>query len=105
MKEKYILNGLGHAKSPQIKELHKVSEESGSGLYKIYVKWPGHPELDDYLRMGYNPDTNEISFVDFDGGPWISAGFKFSDGCIVDGFNHDGEFRNITVIIRDPNYN
>ena len=104
MKEKYVLNKLGHARSPQIKELQKISEESGVGIYKIHTEWPGHPEMNDYLRVGYNPDTKEISFIDFDGGPWISFKFKFDDGCVVTGFNHDGKFNNITVIIEDPNY-
>lgn len=104
MVEKYSLNNLGHARSPQIKEFHKVSEEKGIGVYSVFTQWPGHPNLDGYLRIGYSPETKEITFIDFDGGPWVSSGFELVDGCIVDHFEHDGDLNDIKVIIKDPNF-
>ena len=104
MVDKYSLKNLGHARSPQIKELHKISEENGVGTYSVFTQWPNHPDLDDYLRIGYSPETKEINFIDFDGGPWISKDFMLEDGCVVDHFEHDGNLNNILVIIKDPNF-
>ena len=42
MQEIIDLSAAGHARTPQIKQLHLESQNGHSGVYKIYTKWPGH---------------------------------------------------------------
>ena len=103
MQEIIDLSAAGHARTSQIKQLHLESQNGHSGVYKVYTKWPGHSDLDDYLRIGYD-DNKYISYIDFDGGPWLTIGSKVGDYIITD-FIHDGEFREIKVIVDDNIYN
>ena len=54
MQEIIDLSKAGHALTSQVKQLHLESQSDHSGVYKVYTKWPGHPSLDDYLRIGYD---------------------------------------------------
>lgn len=64
--------------SPQIKKLIYHSETDTEYCYKLEAKWPGYPEYDNYMRIGYNDDTKYPRFIDFDGGPMISIGSKIN---------------------------
>ena len=103
MQEIIDLSKAGHALTSQIKQLHLESQSDHNGVYKVYTKWPGSSDLDDYLRIGYN-DEKHIVYIDFDGGPWLTIGSKVGDYIITD-FIHDGEFREIKVIVDDNIYN
>ena len=103
MQEIIDLSTAGHARTSQIKQLHLESQNGHSGVYKVYTKWPGHSDLDDYLRIGYDKKRH-IDYIDFDGGPWLTIGSKVGDYIITD-FIHDGEFREIKVIVDDNIYN
>ena len=103
MQEIIDLSAAGHARTSQIKQLHLESQNGHSGVYKVYTKWPGHSDLDDYLRIGYDKERH-IDSIDFDGGPWLTIGSKVGDYIITD-FIHDGEFREIKVIVDDNIYN
>ena len=103
MEEIIDLTKAGHAKTPQIKQLHLESQNGHSGVYNIYTKWPDCPDLDDYLRIGYN-DEKHITYIDFDGGPWLTIGSKVDDYTIT-GFTHNGNFGDIKVIVDDNVYN
>ena len=62
--------------SPQIKELRLLYENNDNvGVYKIYSKWEGAPELDGYCRILYS-ENDKIDGLDFDGGPMIYRGFS-----------------------------
>ena len=99
MQEIIDLSKVGHALTSQIKQLHLESQSDHSGIYKVYTKWPGHPNLDDYLRIGYD-DENHINYIDFDGGPWLTIGSKVGDYTIID-FTHNGNFGDVKVIVQD----
>ena len=99
MQEIIDLSKEGHARTSQIKQLHLESQKGHSGVYKVYTKWPGHPSLDDYLRIGYD-DENHIKYIDFDGGPWLTIGSKVGDYTITD-FTHNGNFGDVKVIVQD----
>ena len=103
MKKIIDLSKAGHALTPQIKQLHLESQNGHSGIYKVYTKWPGSPDLDNYLRIGYD-DEKHIKYIDFDGGPFLAIGSKVGDYIITD-FIHDGDFKNIKVIVDDNIYN
>ena len=103
MQEIIDLSAAGHAKTSQIKQLHLESQNGHSGVYKVYTKWPGYPNLDNYLRIGYD-NEKPIDYIDCDGGPWLTIGSKVGDYIITD-FIHDGEFREIKVIVDDNIYN
>lgn len=103
MQEIIDLSEAGHARTSQIKQLHLESQNGHSGVYKVYTKWPGHSDLDDYLLIGYDNERH-IDYIDFDGGPWLTIGSKVGDYIITD-FIHDGEFREIKVIVDDNIYN
>ena len=103
MQEIIDLSAAGHARTSQIKQLHLESQNGHSGVYKVYTKWPGHSDLDDYLRIGYDKERH-IDYIDFDEGPWLTIGSKVGDYIITD-FIHDGEFREIKVIVDDNIYN
>ena len=99
MQEIIDLSKAGHALTSQIKQLHLESQSDHSGIYKVYTKWPGHPNLDDYLRIGYD-DENHINYIDFDGGPWLTIGSKVGNYTITD-FTHNGNFEDVKVIVQD----
>ena len=103
MQEIIDLSKAGHAKTAQIKQLHLESQNGHSGIYKVYTKWPGYPDLDNYLRIGYN-NARHIDYIDFDGGPFLAIGSKVGDYIITD-FIHDGDFKKIKVIVDDNIYN
>ena len=103
MQEIIDLSAAGHARTSQIKQLHLESQNGHSGVYKVYTKWPGHSDLDDYLRIRYDKERH-IDYIDFDGGPWLTIGSKVGEYIITD-FIHDGEFREIKVIVDDNIYN
>ena len=103
MQEIIDLSAAGHARTSQIKQLHLESQNGHSGVYKIYTKCPGYPDLDDYLRIGYD-DNKCISYIDFDGGPWLTIGSKVDNYTITD-FTHNGDFGDIKVIVDDNVYN
>lgn len=103
MKKIIDLSKAGHAITPQIKQLHLESQNGHSGIYKVYTKWPDSPDLDDYLRIGYD-DEKHIKFIDFDSGPYLTIGSKVDDYTIT-GFTHNGNFGDIKVIIDDGVYN
>ena len=90
MQEIIDLSKAGHAKTAQIKQLHLESQN-------------GYPDLDNYLRIGYN-NIRHIDYIDFDGGPFLAIGSKVGDYIITD-FIHDGNFKNIKVIVDDNIYN
>ena len=96
MQEIIDLSKAGHALTSQIKQLHLESQSDHSG---VYTKWPGHPNLDDYLRIGYD-DESHINYIDFDGGPWLTIGSKVGDYTITD-FTHNGDFGDVKVIVQD----
>lgn len=98
MKEEYILHDRP---SSQIKKLILVNKQDNIGEYEIYTKWPNYPELDNYMRIGFDLN-NIIDYIDFDGGPFITRGYILSDGCKVMAFKHDN-FKNITVIVQECN--
>ena len=99
MQEIIDLSKAGHALTSQIKQLHFESQSDHNGVYKVYTKWPGHPNLDDYLRIGYD-DENHINYIAFDGGPWLTIGSKVGDYTITD-FTHNGNFGDIKVIVQN----
>ena len=99
MQEIIDLSKAGHALTSQIKQLHLESQSDHNGVYKVYTKWPGHPDLDDYLRIGYNGEKH-INYIDFDGGPWLTIGSKVGDYTITD-FTHNGNFGDVKVIVQD----
>ena len=99
MQEIIDLSKAGHALTSQIKQLHLESQSDHNGVYKVYTKWPGHPNLDDYLRIGYD-DENHIKYIDFDGGPWLTIGSKVGNYTITD-FTHNGNFGDVKVIVQD----
>ena len=103
MQEIIDLSAAGHAKTSQIKQLHLESQNGHSGVYKVYTKWPGYPNLDNYLRIGYDNEKH-IDYIDFDGGPWLTIGSKVGDYIITD-FIHYVEFIEIKVIVDDNIYN
>ena len=103
MQEIIDLSAIGHARTSQIKQLHLESQNGHSGVYKVYTKWPGHSDLDDYLRIGYDKERH-IDYIDFDGGPWLTIGSKVGNYIITD-FIHDGNFKKIRVIVDDNIYN
>ena len=49
MQEIIDLSAAGHARTSQIKQLHLESQHGHSGVYRVYTKWPGYPDLDDYI--------------------------------------------------------
>lgn len=83
---------LHERRSQQIKELRLLIDNGDNGVYKIYIKWPGSPELDDYMRIIYT-DYSHPDALDFDGGPMIYKGFHLDD------------YNVITDIYRDKNSN
>ena len=99
MQEIIDLSAAGHARTSQIKQLHLESQNDHSGIYKVYTKWPGYPDLNDYLRIGYD-DEKHIKYIDFDGGPWLTIGSKVGGYTITD-FTHNGNFGDIKVIVQD----
>ena len=103
MQEIIDLSKEGHARTSQIKQLHLESQKGHSGVYKVYTKWPGFSDLDNYLRIGYN-NARHIDYIDFDGGPFLAIGSKVGDYIITD-FIYDGDFKNIKVIVDDNIYN
>ena len=103
MQEIIDLSKAGHAEIPQIKQLHLESQNGHSGVYKVYTKWLDSPDLDACLRIGYN-NIRHIDYIDFDGGPFLTIGSKVGDYVITD-FIHDGNFKNIKVIVDDNVYN
>ncbi len=99
MKEEYILHDRP---SGQIKKLLLITKQLDTiGEYEIYTKWPNCPELDNYMRIGFDL-SNIIDYIDFDGGPFIQRGYTLSDGCKVIDFKHDN-FKNLRVIIQECN--
>lgn len=95
------LKNEGHCHSPQIKELRLESETVGVGCYSVFTQWPGHPQLDNYLRIGYEPNTKEISYIDFDGGPWLTYGSIIQNKYVVTGFKHNGEFGDVKILLTE----
>lgn len=95
MKDRYNL--IGHSNS-STKELHLIEELDNYGIYRPVAKWPDSSEAS--YRIGYDSaESGILDFIDFDGGPFISAGYEVEPGVKVERIIHDN-FKNIRVIIK-----
>lgn len=103
MEKEINLKYEGHAVSPQTKKFILESETSGVGTYKIEAYWINREtkEKEDYLRIGYKPETKEIEYIDFDGGPWLTYGSTVKNKYVVTGFTHDGNFNNVKILLTE----
>lgn len=78
MKKTIDLGKFGHAPAYYKKELILEKEVDSAGIYQA------NAELG--IRIGYDPDTEAIKFIDFDGGPMLNIGTKLDD-YVVRGFS------------------
>lgn len=67
------------------------------GYYDPVTKWRGTKE-DSYIRVGYGDDKH-IEFLDFEGGPLISIGYKLNNNYSIKDFVFDKSFNTIKVLI------
>lgn len=104
MKEVIDLSGLGHAKSPQIKQLRLKEIKDGKGYYDVYTRWPGCPDLDDYLRVLYQTNPTKVTAIDFDGGPYLIKG-SIVDGYTITDFLSDENANNVVVCLENVVHN
>lgn len=91
------LSKFGHAASPFERKLIFDQDKEGLNIYSI-------PNDYEYLRVGYDDSENKnISYVDFDGGPFLSLGVSFiykGNSYKVEKFTHNGSFQDIKVYLR-----
>lgn len=101
MEKEINLKYEGHAISPEVKKFILESETAGVGTYKVEAYWIDREtkEKREYLRVGYDPDTKEIEYIDFDGGPFLRHGSTVKGKYVVTGFKHDGKFNDVKVLL------
>lgn len=91
---------LGHARTSQIKKLLLEKVNGDNAIYSVYTEWPGCPDLNEYMLITTDPETNDIIAIDFDAGPYLAIGDKIKEKTIV-GFTYEGKYDNIKVILLD----
>lgn len=91
---------LGHARTRQIKKLLLESVNGDNAVYSVYTEWPGCPDLDKYMLITTDCDTQDVVAIDFDSGPYLAIGDKIKEK-VITGFTYTGNYDNIKVILLD----
>lgn len=99
-KEIINLAPLGHARTGQVKKLLLEKSDEKCATYSVYTEWPGHPDLNNYMLINYDPKTKDITSIDFDAGPYLAIGDHI-DNKLITGFTYTGEFQNIKISLLD----
>lgn len=97
MKEVFNLTPFSRYKD-HIREFTLLEDHGNSGIYDINAKWDDGSEMP--IRLGYDKvESGILDFVDFDGGPFVTPGFELEPNIKVEKIVHNGEFKDIRVII------
>lgn len=91
---------LFERKSQQIKELRLLVDNGDTGIYKLYTKWPGSPDLDDYMRIIFQNDPSKPDALDFDGGPMISIGYYLDESNVIEDIYEDKHTKEFLVKVK-----
>lgn len=66
-----VIELTGHAESPWHKRLVQIGD---SDLYSVDIPLKTNSLHQGYLRIGWKANSNNVDFIDFDGGPLITVG-------------------------------
>ena len=76
-----VIELTGHAESPWHKRLVQIGD---SDLYSVDTSLKTDSTNQGYLRIGCKANSNDIDFIDFDGGPLITVGAEIGDYVVTE---------------------
>ena len=76
-----IIELAGHAESPWHKRLVQIGD---SDLYSVDTSLKTDSTNQGYLRIGCKANSNDIDFIDFDGGPLITVGAEIGNYVVTE---------------------
>ena len=76
-----IIELTGHAESPWHKRLVQIED---SDLYSVDTSLKTDSTNQGYLRIGCKANSNDIDFIDFDGGPLITVGAEIGNYVVTE---------------------
>ena len=76
-----VIELTGHAESPWHKRLVLIGD---SDLYSVDTSLKTDSTNQGYLRIGCKANSNDIDFIDFDGGPLITVGAEIGNYVVTE---------------------
>ena len=76
-----IIELTGHAERPWHKRLVQIGD---SDLYSVDTSLKTDSTNQGYLRIGCKANSNDIDFIDFDGGPLITVGAEIGNYVVTE---------------------
>lgn len=76
-----VIELTGHVESPWYKRLVQIGD---SDLYSVDIPLKTDRSHQGYLRIGCKANSNDIDFIDFDGGPLITVGAEIDNYVVTE---------------------
>lgn len=76
-----VIELTGHAESPWYKRLVQIGD---SDLYNVDIPLKTNSSHQGYLRIGCKANSNDVDFIDFDGGPLITVGAEIDNYIVTE---------------------